>query len=160
MMWWSGTALWVAVTALLQGPVGSVDCGLLSGARVVVDRPPLSEVQARVDRGDMDGATREFRRWAEGVGGQADRLLFNGDIETAEETARWVDEALRGERNLVVVRGDYVTLSADMYAWGAYIACRAGKWEEALLWLGNGWRDYGEERFLAEAAVVAGGTHE
>ncbi len=154
-MWLGSTVVWIAWTAMLQGPVQAMDCQCLSGARVAMNRPELSEVQARLNRGDTEGARREFRRWAEGVGVQADRLLFNGDRDTAEETAQWVDKTLRGERNLVVVRGDGVTLSADTYAWGAYVACLAGRLDEALLWLGNGWRDYGEERFQVEAAALA-----
>lgn len=135
-------------------PSNSLDCGWMSGESVSGVPAILEAVLSLAHRGEFSRAFGAFEETVSEFSREGERLLFNGQPGDAREARRFMDSYLQGTPSFGVVRKDQLSLSPDVVAFGAWLGCKAGARDRALMWLRVAWRDWGDRRFLRDAALL------
>jgi hypothetical protein len=143
----------LVLVSLLGAPAPADVCDLMSGAGPSPAVPGFGDVRELALRGDYKAALDALGARAQALSEQAEKLFFNGEDRDQPDARRFIDTNVLNKGPLRI-RNDNFTLSLEMFAWAAFLACKSGRTQDGLGYLNSAWRDWMEPASRDDAALL------
>ncbi len=138
-----------------EQPGGRTDfCEWMSGSAGIAESPLFAGSQKAAAAGDFNEAFEDFLAVTSALAQEAEVLFFSGTDEDLERVNSFMDRFARGDKPILFSRRDQWALHASVTAWGAWLACRAGRSQDGMRLLKGAWRDWGDATLLTDAAFL------